>query len=197
MRGEVPNNSQPSNPTINCDISYLRPVAKNDTMTPSCSRFFLLCAALAMTSCRGAQSGGGTAEGLEPEAPFVQFYALHISRDSTAAAPRSQVRLLKTTSGKGSMKSSGQTALPGENYLTVYRRAGKKTLDSAVLSHPLFLHLEHSDEAGRYAAKEARLDTAQFFFRLPGRRDADNLRVLETLRGSAKTELGILKIFEQ
>jgi hypothetical protein len=178
-------------------IPYLRPVAKNDTMTPPCSRFFLLCFALAMTSCRGAQSRSDTAEQMEPEAPFVQFYALHISRDSTAAAPRSQVRLLKITSGKGQMKSSGETALPGENYLTVYRRAGKKTLDSAVLSHPLFLHLEHSDEAGRYATKQVALDSAQFFFRLPGRREADNLRVMETLLGSAKTELGILKIFER
>jgi len=188
-------------------IPYLRPAAKNDDMTPPLLHLSFLSFILAMASCRVAQSGGEAPEQMEPEVPFVQFYALHISRDSTAAAPRSQVRLLKTTSGKGQMKSSGETAPPGENYLTVYRRAGKKTLDSVVLSHPLFLHLEHSDEAGLpagasaevglYAMKQVTLDTAQFFFRLPGRRDADNLQVVETLRGSVRTELGILKIFEQ
>lgn len=153
-----------------------------------------LCLSLALASCRWARSGDEAAEH-QPAAAFVQFYVLHISRDSTAAAPRSQVRLLKTVSGKGQMKSSGPTEPPGEDCLTVYRRAGKKILDSAVVAHPLFLHLEYIDEAGGYARKEVVLDTAQFFLRLPGRHDVDNLRVTETLHGSIKTELGILKIF--
>ena len=163
-------------------------------------RFFplsLLCLGLALASCHWARNTGEAAAELPPEAAFVQFYVLHISRDSTAAVPRSQVKLLKTVRGKGQMKSGATTEPPGEDYLTVYRRAGKKTLDSAVLAHPLFLHLEYSDEAGRFMRKEVTLDTAQFFLRLPGRQGVDNLRVTETLRGSAKTELGILKIFEQ
>lgn len=167
------------------------------TTTSHLFPFSLLCLGLALASCHWARSNGDAATELPPEAAFVQFYVLHISRDSTAAMPRSQVKLLKTVRGKGQMKAVAATEPLGEDYLTVYRRAGKKTLDSAVVAHPLFLHLEYSDEAGRYARKEVTLDTAQFFLRLPGLRGADNLRVVETLRGSAKTELGILKIFEQ
>lgn len=158
---------------------------------------FLLFFTLLCGACRWKPSGSGLAEQAVQEALFVQFYALYISRDSTAAQPRTQVRLLKTTSGKGQMKVKPPVETPSEPCLTVYRRAGEKTLDSVVLSHPLFLHVEHSDEAGRYTAQEITLDTAQFFIRLPGRRDVTHLRVVETLRGSPRTELGILKIFER
>jgi hypothetical protein len=119
---------------------------------------------------------------------------LKISRDSLAVVPRSQVVLLKSVDGKGQMKSGVPTDPPGPDYLTVYRCVGKKIVDSTLVAHPLFLHLEYADEAGRYATKEVVLDTAQFFFRLPGRRDVDNLQVVETLKGSTKTKLGVLKI---
>ena len=65
----------------------------------------LLCFGLALASCHWARSNGDAAAELPPEAAFVQFYVLHISRDSTAAVPRSQVKLLKTVRGKGQMKS--------------------------------------------------------------------------------------------
>ncbi len=157
------------------------------------SFFFLLCFSILLPSCQWARSSDDAVEPL-PEAAFIQFYVLKISRDSQAALPRSRVELLKSVKGKGQIKSVGSSELPGKDYLTVYRCTGTKILDSAVVAHPLFLHLEYADETGRYATKDVVLDTAQFFFRLPGRRDVDNLQVVETLKGSTKTKLGILKI---
>ena len=157
------------------------------------SFFFLLCFGILLTSCQWARSTDDAVEPL-PEAAFIQFYVLKISRDSQAALPRSQVELLRSVNGKGQMKWAGPTDSPNKDYLTVYRCAGKKIMDSVVVAHPLFLHVEYADETGRYATKDVVLDSAQFFFRLPGRRDVDNLQVLETLKGSAKTKLGGLKI---
>lgn len=147
----------------------------------------LLLTTLLLGACTLAKPAGAPTD---EDGNSILFLVLRIRKD-TGEAPAA-VELLSKTISPGKFKP--ETPEPGrpENYLTLYLYRNKKVVQTLLLPHPLYRHIEYSAADGSLAAKTVELPDAEFFVRLQLQGDA--VVISETLGNRPQRRLTKLKL---
>lgn len=69
------------------------------------------------------------------------------------------------------------------NYLTIAGYNDGKQIDSIIIEHPLYKHLEYLDGKNMLAAKDTVLQHAEFFVRLQAKGQLNTVRINEHIAG--------------
>ena len=118
---------------------------------------------------------------------LISFIVLKIHNDTI-----SSTRVVKYISKKESTgEIKKQHTLPGKYYLTIYTYTGKHLVDSLILEHPLYKHIEYVDEHKKFAVKDTVINSAEFFVRLQGH--FNEIKIFETIKNKSPQQLNSIK----
>ncbi len=156
-------------------------------MNPIRSLILIIVAQLLLLSCSTSKQSTGSSESNKSDPNLITFLVLNIHRDSLNATH--VVELISKTESTGILKK--QQAFTTENYLTMYAYSGKYIVDSIILEHPLYKHLEYVDEHSKFAVMDTVINTEDFFVRVQGR--FDELSIFETLKNEPTKRLNTIK----
>ncbi len=104
----------------------------------------------------------------------------------------SSIELLSKTQGAGKVKRSATPPPITNHLLTIDFYRKNKIVHAMIIEHPLYKHIEYTDETGKLASKDIELDEAEFFIRMPVQGDA--VKISETIRPGAEKLLTKIKL---
>ena len=138
-------------------------------------------------SCHTSKPSTKNVESETKEPNVISFLMFNIHKDTINLA--NVVTLVKKIESNGKIKK--QRNFLAKNYLTIYSYSGKQILDSLIIEHPLYKHLEYLDENKKFMVKDTVITSADFFVRLQGK--YNELKIVETLKNKSAKELNIIK----
>ncbi|MBK7959018.1 MAG: hypothetical protein IPK03_13540 [Bacteroidetes bacterium] len=124
--------------------------------------------------------------------PSIYFLTFKIFRRENSKM--NAVELVNKTLTAGTMKGKDPEARQFANNLIIFYYRKSLLLDSLIIDHPLYKHLEYTDESRKFAVKDTMLPSADFFFRFQTAQMADELSIVEQQEGQIRQELKRIKL---
>ena len=138
-------------------------------------------------SCSFSKQNISSLENDKKEPNLITFLVLNIHRDTISST--NVVEFVSKIESTGKIKK--QHIFTTENYLTIYSYSGKHIVDSLILEHPLYKHLEYVDENNNFAVKDTVINSAEFFVRVQGH--FKEIKIFETLKNRSTKQLNTIK----
>lgn len=142
---------------------------------------------LLILSCHASKPDKKNVQNQNNEPNVISFLMFSIYKDTISST--NLVTLIKKTESAGKIKK--QRNFLTKNYLTIYSYSGKIIVDSLLIEHPLYKHLEYVDANKNFVVKDTIINSADFFVRLQGK--FNHLKIVETLQNKPAKELNLLK----
>ena len=140
-----------------------------------------------LTCCRTAKE----VDNKKTDDHGISFVVLRIHKDSMDT--NHLVELVSKIESKGEIKKQNRNTQRSENYLSVYVYNHKNLVDSQIIDHPLYKHLEYLDAAKTFLVKDTVLDQAEFFIRCQTQGNSNEIRISETIN-KVRKELITIKL---
>lgn len=142
---------------------------------------------LLMMSCSVSKQNISSLEIDKKEPNLISFLVLNIYRDTISST--NVIEFISKIESTGAIKK--QHSFPTQYYLTFYAYSGKHIVDSLIIEHPLYKHLEYVDENRNFAVKDTIINHAEFFVRLQGH--FNEIKIFETLKNKSPIKLNTIK----
>lgn len=142
---------------------------------------------LLIMSCGVSKQNISSLENDKKELNLITFLVLNIHQDRMRSIH--VVEFVSKKESTGEIKK--QHIFTSENYLTVYAYSGKHIVDSLILEHPLYKHIEYVDENKKFAVMDTVINSADFFVRVQGQ--FDEIKIFETLKNKTTQQLNTIK----
>jgi hypothetical protein len=142
---------------------------------------------LLMMSCSLSKQNKSSLENDKKEPNLISFLVLNIHMDTINS--KNVVEFVSKKESIGVIKK--QNSFPTNYYLTIYAYSGKHIIDSLILEHPLYKHIEYVDVNKNFAVMDTIINRAEFFVRLQGH--FNEIKIFETLKNKSTQKLNTIK----
>jgi hypothetical protein len=142
---------------------------------------------LLTTSCSLSKQNKSSLDNDKKEPNLITFLVLNIHMDTIKS--QNIVEFVSKKESTGVIKK--QHSFPTKYYLTIYAYSGKHIIDSLILEHPLYKHIEYVDENKNFAVMDTIIKSAEFFVRLQGH--FNEIKIFETLKNKSTQKLNTIK----
>lgn len=128
---------------------------------------------------------------LQTDKSEIAFLVLRISKDSIQK--KNVIEFVSKTKSEGKIKNNNQANLSYDNYLSIEVYEQGKLMNIIIIEHPLFKRIEYLD-SNTLTSKSIVLDKQEFFIRLQMKSESTQIKIYETLKNTAQTELTTIKL---
>lgn len=173
---------------------YLAKILKLQYQTMFKTRFYMLSffSLLLIMSCKLTKQSSTNLEVKSTEKQIadpniISFLVLNIHTDKIKTT--NIVSLISKKEANGTLKK--QQEVQAVNYLSIYAYSENKVIDSTFIEHPLYKHLEYTDDNNKFAVLDTVLNSADFFVRLKGH--FNEVKIFETIKNKHTIALNTLR----
>lgn len=144
-----------------------------------------------LSSCGSSKINDGTIENQSKVIDTLVFLVFRMHKD---ASGKNSLELISKTEKEGKMKEQTAISADTENYLTIDLYHDNGVFKTIVQEHPLFKHVEYTDDSNQFISKNIEVEQDEFFFRIQKSAKYIQIKISETLKNKPKKELIALKI---
>jgi D-alanyl-D-alanine carboxypeptidase len=123
----------------------------------------------------------------------IVFVVLNIQKDP--ALDKSAIKLVNKTQTPGTIKKQNQELQSSKNYLSISVYNKKDLLDSIIIDHPLYKHIEYVNSEHVFETKDTILNQSEFFIRFHSKVNSIELRFIETINNLTSKDQTIIKLY--
>lgn len=130
----------------------------------------------------------------EQPSDFIVFLVFKMQKESDSIS--NSIQLIDQIIKPGKMKTGteAESTIYSENYLTIDVYQNNQLLKTILKEHPLYKHIEYTDDNNHLTSKNIEVKQDDFFIRLQKNETPIQVKISEIVKNNPKKELLILKI---
>jgi hypothetical protein len=142
-------------------------------------------------SCGVAKSPiEGTPTKQEQPTDYIVFLVFKMQKETDT----NKITLIDQIIKPGIMKSEPEATIDSDTYLSIDLFQNNKLLKTIKKEHPLYKHIEYTDDNNQLTSKNIEVEQDDFFIRIQKKSFPIQVKISEVIKNNLKKELLILKI---
>jgi hypothetical protein len=125
----------------------------------------------------------------QEELPVEQIAFLNFTIEKDSLQNKNSMLLNSKMIVSGSMRDDKKRTIGSQSYLTIRLYEEDQLKDEFYAEHPLYSRVEYVNDNGQFETQTIYLNIADFFIRIPLKRDNTGITISETLFDSIENQL--------